>query len=132
VKPDDILAKAERAAASAKTLLALGDADGAANRAYYAMFDAARTPLLATGRVIETESIRTHSGLISAFSLHLVKTGKIPVELGRAINKAEDIRLAADYKDTPVEQEAATWAVDEAERFVSYIKESFGLKSTGQ
>lgn len=122
--PDDMLAKAARAVASARALLDLGDADGAANRAYYAMFDAARAALLASGRIVETESIRTHSGLITAFSLHLVKPGKIPVELGRSINKAEDIRLAADYKDTPVEQDAATWAVNEAERFVRFIKDA--------
>lgn len=127
--PDDVLVKAAQALASAKALLALGDADGAANRAYYAMFDAARAALLASGRIVATESIRTHSGLITAFSLHLVKTGKIPVELGRSINKAEDIRLAADYKDTPVEHEAAAWAVDEAEHFVRFIKEALRPQS---
>jgi len=42
VKAQDLLAKAIRAAASAKMLLDAGDADGACNRAYYAMFDAGR------------------------------------------------------------------------------------------
>jgi len=36
----ELMAKAERAAASAKLLLEAGDADGACNRAYYAMVDA--------------------------------------------------------------------------------------------
>ncbi|WP_237574056.1 MULTISPECIES: HEPN domain-containing protein [Burkholderiaceae] len=39
------MAKAKRAYASARVLLGLGDVDGAVNRAYYAMFDAARAAL---------------------------------------------------------------------------------------
>ncbi len=38
----ELMAKANQALASAKLLLDTGDADGACNRAYYAMFDAAR------------------------------------------------------------------------------------------
>lgn len=71
----DLLAKAIQAAASAKVLLDTGDADGACNRAYYAMYDAARAALLASGSPVEPEVSKTHSGLISAFSLHLVKAG---------------------------------------------------------
>jgi hypothetical protein len=33
---------------------------------------------------------------ISVFSLHLFKTGLVPVELGRALNRAEEIRSIAD------------------------------------
>ena len=80
----DLLAKAIRAAASAKVLLDTGDADGACNRAYYAMYDAARAALLASGSPVEPEIAKTHSGLISAFSLHLVKAGRVSVELGKA------------------------------------------------
>jgi uncharacterized protein (UPF0332 family) len=129
VRPADILAKAERALASAKALLEIGDDDGAANRAYYAMFDAARAALMETQAIVETETIRTHSGLITAFSLHLVKTGKVPMEFGRAINKVEEIRLAADYKDTPVEHEAAVWAIEQAEDFVTFIAENLVQRS---
>jgi uncharacterized protein (UPF0332 family) len=96
------MVKAVRAAASAKLLLDSGDADGACNHAYYAMFDAARAALLVSGAPVEAEVVRTHGGLISAFSLHLVKTGRVPVELGRGINKAEEIRLVADYKGDPL------------------------------
>ena len=44
--PDVLMKKAVRACASARVLLDLGDVDGACNRAYYAMFDAARAALL--------------------------------------------------------------------------------------
>ena len=46
---EELMAKAFRAAASARLLLEAGDTDGACNRAYYAMFDAARAALLASG-----------------------------------------------------------------------------------
>ncbi|MCP4695700.1 MAG: HEPN domain-containing protein, partial [Gammaproteobacteria bacterium] len=65
------MAKAVRAAASAKLLFADGDADGACNRAYYAMFDAARAALTASSAPFDPETSRTHGGLITAFSLHL-------------------------------------------------------------
>jgi uncharacterized protein (UPF0332 family) len=65
------------------------------------MHDAARAALLATDASFEFETVRTHSGLISAFSLRLVKPGLVPVELGKAFNKAEELRLVADYKGIP-------------------------------
>lgn len=122
---EDLMAKARRAAVSARVLLDAGDADGACNRAYYAMFDAARAALLASGAPVEPEIARTHSGLISAFSLHLVKTGRVPVELGKALNKVEDLRLVADYKGDPIENEEAGWAVQQAETFVHAMQSTF-------
>ncbi len=85
--PHALLAKASRALASAKLLLASGDVDGACNRAYYAMFDAARAALLTVNAPVPSEIARTHSGLITAFSLHVVKPGLVAVEHGRAFNK---------------------------------------------
>ena len=121
----DLLAKAIQAAASAKLLLDAGDADGACNRAYYAMFDAARAALLASGAPVPAEIAKTHSGLISAFSLHLVKTGRVPVEFGKTLNKAEELRLIADYKGDPIENDAASWVVSEAHSFVQMMQDTF-------
>jgi uncharacterized protein (UPF0332 family) len=121
----ELMAKAERAAASAKLLLEAGDADGACNRAYYAMYDAARAALLAAAAPVEAEVTRTHSGLISAFSLHLVKPGRVPLELGRALNRVEEIRLIADYKGDAVDREQAAWAVDQASVFVKAMLAEF-------
>ncbi|WXK24767.1 HEPN domain-containing protein (plasmid) [Mycetohabitans endofungorum] len=72
------MAKAKRAYASARVLLDLGDVDGAVNRAYYAMFDAARAALLASGAPVEPDVGRTHSGLIWAFGNYLVKSSLSP------------------------------------------------------
>ena len=119
------MANAERAAASGKLLLEAGDADGACNRAYYAMFDAARAALLASEAPVEAEITRTHGGLISCFSLHLVKPGRVSVELGRALNRVEEIRLIADYKGDTVEPQQAAWAVEQAAAFVHAMRAAF-------
>lgn len=125
MKAQDLLAKAIRAAASAKVLLDAGDADGACNRAYYAMYDAARAALLASGSPVEPEIAKTHSGLISAFSLHLVKAGRVSIELGKALNKVEELRLVADYKGDLVDKEHADWAVSQAQNFVEAMQTTF-------
>ena len=116
------MAKANRALASAKLLLDSGDVDGACNRAYYAMFDAARAALLFVQAPVPTELARTHSGLITAFSLHLVKTGLVAVDHGRSLNKVEDLRLIADYKGDPVTLENAAWALEQAEKFLAGVR----------
>lgn len=116
------MAKASRALASAKLLLDSGDVDGACNRAYYAMFDAARAALLSVNAPVPSEIARTHSGLITAFSLHLVKPGLVAVEHGRSLNKVEDLRLIADYKGDPVTLENAAWAFEQSENFLLTIQ----------
>lgn len=126
----ELIAKAIRAAASAKILLETGDVDGACDRAYYAMFNAARAALLASGAPVQPDISRTHGGLISAFSLHLVKTGRIPVELGKALNKVEELRLIADYKGDPIEQEQAAWAVENCQVFVMAMQTRFMQSDT--
>ncbi|MDO4683612.1 MAG: HEPN domain-containing protein [Lautropia sp.] len=73
--PDVLMAKADRACASARVLLELGDVDGASDRAYYAMFDAARAALLVSGRSLAPDPGRSHSGLIGAFGRLLVRDG---------------------------------------------------------
>ena len=108
------LEKVFRAEASAKVLPDIGDADGACNRAYYAMFDAARSALLASGSPVEPEIAKTHNSLIAAFSLHLVKTNRVAVELGKSLNRVEELRLVADYKGDHIEKADAAWAVAQA------------------
>lgn len=127
MKAADLLSKAMRALASARLLLDSGDVDGACNRAYYAMFDAARSVLLATGAPTTPELAKTYGGLITAFSLHLVKTGRLSVEFGKALNRVADIRLVADYTGDQVDVETAGWAVDEAERFVAELRRTLLL-----
>jgi len=125
--PSALMAKAERACSSARALLDLGDVDGACNRAYYAMFDAARAALLASGAPVRPDIGKTHSGLITAFSEHLIKNGPVSKEMGRLLKRAEEIRLVADYKDDSVELTDAQEMVEQAEVFVSALRAEFKL-----
>lgn len=120
--PEALMQKALRACASAKVLLDVGDVDGACNRAYYAMFDAARASLLATRAPVAPDIGKTHGGLIAAFSLHLVKNGPIQKEIGRLLKRAEEIRLVADYKGDSVELEDAREMIEQAARFVAAVQ----------
>jgi len=120
-----LMSKAVRASASARALLDLGDVDGTCNRAYYAMFDAARAALLAAGAPVQPDLGKTHAGLIAAFGLQLVKNGPITKELGRFLKRAEEIRLVADYKGDSVELEDAREMVGQAAIFVDARRTEF-------
>jgi uncharacterized protein (UPF0332 family) len=78
-----------RALASAQIPLADNDTDGACNRAYYAMFDAVHAALLAAG---VTSMSKTHSGLMQLFSQHFVRTGKLPADFGRSLQRVHALR----------------------------------------
>ncbi len=121
----ELMAKARRALASSHKLLQDKDGDGACNRAYYAMFDAARAALIASKAPVPPEIAKTHSGLIAAFSLHLVKPQLFPIDLGRSLNRAEDLRLVADYKGDSIDAEEALWAVEQAQAFVDEVEKRF-------
>lgn len=123
MKARDLIAKAVKAAASARVLLDTGDTDGACNRAYYAMFDAARAALL----ISEHEVGKTHKGVLSAFSEHLVKNGRLPKEMGRLLKHAETFRYVADYEGGSVEPSDARTMVKQAETFVAAMQSEFLL-----
>jgi hypothetical protein len=42
-----------------------------------------------------TQDHKTHSGLIANFGLRLVQTGRLSAELGRSLNRVQELRLAA-------------------------------------
>jgi uncharacterized protein (UPF0332 family) len=114
--------KAQRALEAARLLLGADDTEGACNRAYYAMFDAAHAALWATGIQEDGAVIKTHSGLATIFGLELVKTGKVAAEHGRALGRVEKIRLLADYTaDPPVEADAEE-SIALAEAFIAAMR----------
>jgi uncharacterized protein (UPF0332 family) len=113
--------KAQKALASARLLLDAGDTDGATNRAYYAMFDAAIAALSWAGADVGQSHPKTHGGLITSFGQKLVTTGKLQAEFGRAFNRVQELRLTADYLAEPVLLDKAQWAIEEADRFVAAV-----------
>lgn len=72
ITSESMMAKADKACSSAKVLLEIGDVDGASNRAYHAMFDAARAALLASGSLVDSDIGKTHSGLNQHFILSML------------------------------------------------------------
>jgi len=114
--------KAERTLAAAHTLLRDDDAEGACNRAYYAMYYAAQAALLAAGIPEPDNGYKTHHGLIAAFGKHLVLAGQVDQALGRAINKVQHFRQLADYTGDTFPLEDTAWAVEQAEVFVAAMR----------
>ena len=123
--PEAMMAKAEDACSAARLLLEHGYLDDATNRAYYAMFDAARAALLTSGASIDLEKVRTHGGLISAFGKYLVKNGPVAKDMGRLLNQAREARMTADYDGARIEPEDARSIVKQAETFVAAMRAEF-------
>jgi len=119
--PKKYLEKAERALQAARLLNDAKEIEGACNRAYYAMYDAAHAALLAVHKA-DYKATKTHSGLIAAFGLHIVSTNKITRELGRTFNEVEQLRLLADYTSEDITGEQALNAVKKAEAFVAAVR----------
>jgi uncharacterized protein (UPF0332 family) len=88
------LAQAYETLAEAEQLLGSQALRGAVNRLYYAAFYAARA-LLATRDV----DAARHSGLITLFQQHFVKTGLMPAETGKILARAFEKRQNSDYGD---------------------------------
>ena len=88
------LARARVALEEADLLESAGRWNGALNRLYYAAFYAARA-LLALKRI---DSSR-HSGVITLFQEHFVKTGTVSSDIARALPQAFARRQRSDYDD---------------------------------
>jgi uncharacterized protein (UPF0332 family) len=114
------LAKSGRCLQSAALLLESDDPDSACNRAYYAMFNAARAALRAVGQD-ELAMAKTHSGLVAAFGLHIVKAGHVPAALGRLFGRESLRRMVSDYEGDGVSFAEAQEAIGNAKRFVEAI-----------
>lgn len=89
------------------------------NRSYYAMFHAVRA-LLALSKF----DSHKHSGLISYFNRHFVKSGKIEVEYSKMLTTAFKVRTDSDYKDFYIiSRQDAELQLENAKKFVQRIKE---------
>ena len=63
--------------------------------------------------------------LITRCLMPLERPGEIDLELGKALNKVEDLRLIGDYKADLITLEQASWAVQQAEIFLLAIRKRF-------
>lgn len=87
----------------------------AVSRAYYSMFFAAKA-LLFENNIHP----RTHRGLISQFSLEIVKNRKFPQELFNLLTRAQEDREQADYgfKNT-IDKEEAKYILQGSRKFLN-------------
>lgn len=115
------LSRAEEAWRDAVVLLGRNSLISAVNRFYYAAFYAARA-LLATE---EIDSSR-HSGIITLFNQHFVKTGRIPVEVGKVLSRSFEKRLDTDYEDfASLEQDEVEQIKEDVRKFVTVCQQVF-------
>ena len=116
------LRKADVALSAARLLLQAKDGDGACNRAYYAMFDAAHAALFALAVEGMAAPIKTHNGLVAKFGQEVILKGRLPSTFGEDINAVQRFRQIADYSGDLVAADKAAWAVERAEAFVAAIR----------
>jgi uncharacterized protein (UPF0332 family) len=113
--------KAHGAARSAHVLLEAGEADGAVNRAYYAMFGAARAAL-STVRGALAHS-KKHATIVRRFDRHLVAERGFDRTLGRAfLNRQRHARWIADYGATSACAAQARAVVADMERLLAAVE----------
>ena len=113
--------KAVEAAAAARLLFEAGHYNGAANRAYYAMFDAARA-YLRKMHGINSGALKRHATLIEKFSLLAIMSGEIDKSHGRALSRAFDDRIVADYGDRTIGEAEARTLLEKMDAFLAAIK----------
>lgn len=111
------LDRAHEAIEEAELLFGRGHLSTTVNRLYYACFYAVSALLLTEG-----ESSTKHSGVRALFDRHWIKTGRLPVEMGRFYRSLFDQRHKGDYDDLATFDPAAVEAwLAEAKKFVDMI-----------
>jgi len=118
---DILISRAEERLEEAKILFQKEHCNGAVSRAYYSFFETAHAVLITKGM-----TAKTHAGLIALFSLHFIKTKKIPLKFVRFFKQAKEAREEADYgllkKFTKKETEKI---IETAKEFIKLVKSKF-------
>ncbi len=113
------IAKAHRFLNQAEEMCAMEHWDMAANRFYYACFHAVQGLFIAKGI-----SGHTHSGCITQFSLHFIKTGLIEKTHGSFLARMMQLRQKADYNCAyEITKEEVRDIVDQSHLFVKMIED---------
>ncbi|MBO7140274.1 MAG: HEPN domain-containing protein [Prevotella sp.] len=101
--------------------------DIAANRFYYACFHAVQA-LFIQNRLAS----RRHSGMLSQFGLHFIKTGIIDDRLGAFLHRMEQLREKGDYNcQFSVEKEELLSFVSPAHELISVIQHLINNDNSG-
>jgi uncharacterized protein (UPF0332 family) len=112
------LTRAQEALDDAHLLLERGRVSGAASRAYYAAFHAARAAIDAVAS-IDPMQIKTHAGIRRMFDLHVVRAGLIDRSTATLLKDVNSTRIRADYAMGALDSPDAAEAVRAAGAFVA-------------
>ena len=114
--------KANRFMNQAEMVSNLQQWDLAANRYYYACFHAVQALFIHNGL-----AGKTHSGMLSQFGLHFIKTGIIEDRLGGFLTRMEQLREKGDYNCVfSISEEELKTIVAPAQELVKVISELIG------
>lgn len=112
------LQKSQEHLKSADILLKNGMYGDSLSRSYYAIFTAARALL-----ALKQLDSKKHSGIISLFNQHYVKTGIVGRAMGKELNKARLRRESSDYADFYlVDKNEAVSQLETAINFIDIIE----------
>lgn len=96
------------------------------NRAYYAMFYALLAVL-----IFEPYGSSKHSGVLSYFNKRFIKEKVFPETMGRAINKAFELRQRGDYRENlELDYEQVEPFLSEARFFIDAARDFVQRKAT--
>lgn len=113
-----IIEKANECLSDAKYLLEGDRTEAAANRAYYAIFNAVQGLLLNINVLV-----KTHKGIHVKFNEHFIKTKVFDIELGQILDSVSALRQEADYDfGFEVLSDDAKRAIEKAEYFLTTVK----------
>lgn len=89
------------------------------NKAYYSVFYAMRAFLATVDK-----DYSKHSGVISLFNQHFIKTGTIPKVSFKSIQSLMDLRHEGDYQDfAEITEDEANGAIESAKIIIRMLKE---------
>lgn len=109
---------------SARDLLRNDDFADSVSRSYYAIFQAARALMARDGL-----DSRKHSGVVSLFNRHFIKSGKLDKHWAVVLKDARRSREMADYTDlAEFSREDAEEQVADAEAFVGAVETLIGKR----
>jgi len=112
------LAKSTECSLVADSLIKEGHYIHSVNRSYYAIFHAIRAVL-----ALEGADFKKHSGVISYFQQHYIKTGIFERKYSEYVKEAFSIRTDSDYKDFYiVSKEDAQEQLDHACLFINAVE----------
>ena len=103
---------------SARDLFQNDDLADSISRSYYAIFQAARSLLALDGL-----DSRKHSGVISLFNRHFIKTGKLEKRWGVVLKDSRRSREMADYTEiAEFSRQDAEAQLADAEAFIGVVE----------